>query len=236
MTPSSSMSSPASGGSMPVTRMERWPRLNRCSAAASAPPSSLTWTPGWSGSAVESTITSGRPAARICSTSGCRALRPTATTPSTVARPIARASEPVQRRDEVERVAVVLGSQRDPLREGTEVRVREDDGQSLRREDAQRVRLALRQHPGHRVRAIAERIRNVQDPARRLWRQPVRAVERERHRRLRHARLAGDVGDARASGCPVLHDLLWPDPRPLPAARVVGRCRLGDANRFSKPV
>ena len=43
---------------------------SRCSAAARAPPSSSISTNGWSGSALESTITSGRPAARICSTSG----------------------------------------------------------------------------------------------------------------------------------------------------------------------
>ena len=115
------------GGSTPMTRKSVWPRPRRCSAAARAPPSSSTSMPGWSGRALESTITSGRPAARICSTSGWRADRPIATTPSTVARPMARRQRAVERRDEVQRVALLLGGQRHALREGPEERVREDD-------------------------------------------------------------------------------------------------------------
>ena len=94
MTPSGSSSAPIVGGSTPTIRISVWPRFSRCSAAARAPPSSSISMPGWSGMALESTITSGRPAARICSTSGCLADSPIAITPSTVARPIARASEP----------------------------------------------------------------------------------------------------------------------------------------------
>ena len=64
-------------------------------------------------------------------------------TPSTVARPIARASEPWSGRDEVERVALLLGRQRDALRERPEERVGEDDRQRLGREHADGVRRAL---------------------------------------------------------------------------------------------
>ncbi len=39
-------------------------------------------------------MTSGRPAARSCSTSACCADTPIATTPSTIARSIARVSDP----------------------------------------------------------------------------------------------------------------------------------------------
>ena len=51
-------------------------------------------------------------------------------------------------------------------------------------------------------------IGNVEDPARRLWRKPVRTVERERHGGLRHARFTGDVGDPRSARGPLLHGLL----------------------------
>ena len=66
----------------------------RCSAAERAPPTSSTSIEPCSGSAVESTRTIGTPARRICSTSGWSSLRPIATTPSTVARLIARARLP----------------------------------------------------------------------------------------------------------------------------------------------
>ena len=110
----------------------------------------------------------------------------------------------VQRRDEVEAVPVLLGGQRDALAEGAEERVAEDHAEGLRGEHADRHRLALGEHPRDRVRAIAEVLRDLADPERRLGRQPVRRVERERHGRLADARLAGDVGDARSLG-PLLH-------------------------------
>ena len=215
---------------------------------ARAPPSSSISTVGWSGIALESTITSGRPAARICSTSGWRADRPIATTPSTVARPIARASEPWSGRDEVERVALLLGRQRDALRERPEERVGEDHRQRLRREHAEGVRLALGEHPGDRVRAGSRgsrrpsRIRLAVSGASRLG-----AVEGERHRGLRDARLAGDVGDARTAPGPLLHGHLGcsdPDRRAgdglvgSPDQPVIAACRrlIAPSNRFSKPV
>ena len=156
--------------------------------------------------------------------------------------PSPAASEPVERGDEVERVALLLGGQRDALAEGAEERVGEDHRQRLRRQHADGVRLALGEHPRDRVRAVAERVRDVADPARRLGRQPVRAVEGERHGGLRHARLAGDVGDARPARGPLLHGLLvggWPGHR-----RGRGGSRRdghggrpgGGQNRFSKPV
>ena len=112
--------------SMPTMSRSRWPRPMRCWAAAYAPPSSSTSTVGRSGRALESTITSGRPAARSCSTSGWCADTPMATTPSTIARSTARVSDPCERRDELQGVALVLGRPRDALGEGPEERVRED--------------------------------------------------------------------------------------------------------------
>ncbi len=114
----------------------------------------------------------------------------------------------LQRRDEVERVALLLGRQGDTLREGAEERVREDDRERLGGEHSQRVGGALGEHAGDRVRSIAEGIRDIADTAGRLGRQPIRAVECERHRGLRHARLASDVGDPRPSRVPLLHGLL----------------------------
>ena len=113
-----------------------------------------------SGSALESTMTSGRPAARSCSTSACS--RGHADRDHAVDhRPLDRAGQrPVERRDEVERVALLLGGQRDALRERPEERVGEDDRQRLRREDAQRERLALGEHARDRVRAVAQGVRD----------------------------------------------------------------------------
>ena len=79
---------------MSTTSTSRCPRPMRCSAAWRAPPTSSISTVGWSGRALESTVTIGNPAARSCSISGWRADRPMITAPSTVARFIARASEP----------------------------------------------------------------------------------------------------------------------------------------------
>ena len=132
----------------------------------------------------------------------------------------------VQRRDEVERVAVRLGRDRDALAERTEERVGEDDRQGLRREDADRQRLALGEHPGDGVGGVAELLGHHADPPRRLGRQPVRAVEGERDGRLRHAGLAGDVGDARAA------EALLQSALPLGG---LGSC-VGRVGRARKPV
>ena len=84
-----------------------------------------------------------------------------------------------------------------------------------------------RQHPRHRVRAVAQLIGDHADPVGRLRRQSIRAVERERDGRLGHAGLAGDVGDARADRA-LLH-----------GSPVAGRARpaaielLPSENRFS---
>jgi hypothetical protein len=115
----------------------------------------------------------------------------------------------VEGRDEVERVAVLLGGEGDPFAEGTEERVAEDDAERLGGEDPDRHRLALGEHPCDRVRSIAELFSHVADAARRLGRQAVRAVERERHRGLADARLAGDVSDARTLGAG-LHSVASP--------------------------
>ena len=71
----------------------------------------------WSGNAVESTRTIGRPARRICSDLGVvgrQADRDDAVHRGPADRPRER---PVERRDEVERVAAVLGHRRDALAE-----------------------------------------------------------------------------------------------------------------------
>ena len=113
--------------------------------------------------------------------------------------PAQRAGErSAQRRDEMERVARLLGRDRDSLGERAEERVGEDDRERLRRQHADGQRLALAQHPGDRMRRVAELLGDVSDPAGGLGRQAIGAVEGERHRRLRDSRLAGDVGDAGA--------------------------------------
>ena len=66
----------------------------RWAAASRAPPSSSTSTDAEPPVVAESTRTIGRPARRISSISGWSSVRPIATTPSTVARWIARDSEP----------------------------------------------------------------------------------------------------------------------------------------------
>jgi hypothetical protein len=123
--------------------------------------------------------------------------------------PAHRAGErAVERRDEVEGVAFLFGRQGNALAEGPEEGVREDHRQRLRGQHPQGMGAALGEHARNRVRAITEGIGNPTDPDRRLRRQPIRAVERERDSRLRHARLAGDVGDARPSRVAVLQGLL----------------------------
>ena len=69
----------------------------------------------------------------------------------------------VQRRDEVQGVARLLGRDRDTLAERAEERVGEDDRQRLRREHADRQRLALAEHPGDRVRRVAELLGDLAD-------------------------------------------------------------------------
>ena len=149
-----------------------------------------------------------------------------------------------------ERVALLLGGQRDALAKAPKNGLEKMTDSACGREHADGVRLALGEHPRDRVRAVAERIRDVADPARGLGRQPVGAVERERHRRLRHARLAGDVGDARPAPGPLLHGLLGAvvhRPRCVggrsgvertrrshrAGSRSVGSVKTGLANRFS---
>ena len=226
----------------------------RCSAAARAPPTSSTSIESWSASAVESTRTIGTPARRISSTSGWSSLRPIATTPSTIARLIARASEPCSGEMKWRRVAGLLGHGRHAFGERPEERVGEDHRQRLRRQDPDRQRLALGQHPRDRVRAVAQLIGHHPDPVGRLRRQSVGAVERERDGRLGDAGLAGDVGDARADralfhGSPRLAaravDLAGgPSTNPTrvdgdPEDEVIGdaatEAKTGLANRFSGP-
>ncbi len=106
----------------------------------------------------------------------------------------------MERRDEMERVAGFLGRDRDTFAERAEERVGEDHGQRLRGQEADRQRLALRQHPGDRMGRVTKLLGNDADPVRGLRRQPIRAVEREGHGRLGYAGLAGDVGDTRPNG------------------------------------
>ena len=162
-------------------------------------------------------------------------------------RPAHRAGErPLQRRDEVQGVALVLGRQRDALRECPEERVGEDHRQRLRGEHAEGARRSLGQHPGDRVGPVAEGVRDRANADRRLGREPAGPVEGERDRGLRDARLAGDVGDARTAPGPLLHGHLGvrrPDRRPTAGGRITGPARGRhlrapdrSVNRFSKPV
>ncbi len=136
---------------------------------------------------------------------------------------------PAQRRDEMERVPRLFGRDRDSLGERAEERVGEDDRERLRRQDADGQRLALGQHPGDRVRRVAELLGDTSDPAGGLGRQAFGAVEGERHRRLRDSRLAGDVGDAGADRALLhagLRSTASPGMRPV-------LCRSPGENRFS---
>ena len=72
----------------------------------------------------------------------------------------------VQRRDEVERVAGLLGGDGDAFAERAEERVGEDDRQGLRREHADRQRLALAEHPRDRVGRVAELLGDLRGSAR----------------------------------------------------------------------
>src|SRR5258705_4995856 len=98
----------------------------------------------------------------------------------------------------MERVPGLLGHGRDAFGEGAEERVGEDDRERLRRQDADRQRLALAQHASDRMRRVAQLLGHHTDPAGRFGRQAGGAVEGERDGRLRHARDAGYVFDARA--------------------------------------
>ena len=73
----------------------------------------------------------------------------------------------VERRDEVQAVAVLLGDERDALAEGPEERVAEDDAERLRGEHADGHRLALGQHPRDRMGRVAELLGDLADPDRR---------------------------------------------------------------------
>ncbi len=207
-TPSKSMPTPGLRGSMSTTSTSRCPRPMRCSAAWRAPPTSSISTVGWSGRALESTVTIG--SAGGAELLDLRVARRQADDHRPVdRRPVHRAGErAVQGRDEVERVALLLGGERDALRERPEEGVGEDDRQRLGGEHADGPRRALGEHPGDRVGPVAERVGDGPDPGGGLGRQPARAVERKRHGRLRDAGLAGDVGDARTAPGPLLHGYL----------------------------
>ena len=134
------------------------------SAAARAPPTSSISTEPCSGSAVESTSTIGQAGATDLLDLGMavrQADGDDAVDGGAAHRPRQAA---VQRRDEVEAVAVLLGGQRHALAEGAEERVAEDDAEGLRREHADRHRLALGEHPRDRVRAVAQVLRDLADP------------------------------------------------------------------------
>ena len=141
----------------------------------------------------------------------------------------------VQRRDEIQGVARFLGRDRNPFAERAEERVGEDDRQRLRREHADRQRLALAEHPRDGMRRVAELVGHLADALGGVRRQPIRAVERERHGRLGHAGLAGDVGDARPDG-PLLHSIsVQVDRRRGPAARPRRRAAPHDPSAWWRP-
>ena len=235
-----------------MIRMSRWPRAMTCSAAARAPPDVVDLDRvviGQRGRVDQNDRDPGPPDLLDLGMVVAQADGDHAVDDRPAHRPGQRA---VQRRDEVERVAGLLGHRRDAFGERPEERVGEDDRQRLRRQHPDRQRLALRQHPRHRVRAVAQLIGHHADPVGRLRRQSIGAVERERDGRLGHAGLAGDVGDARSDralfhGSPVWRhcaDLLAGPPRPVrvvatPNEEVIGppptETKTGLANRFSGP-
>ena len=69
--------------------------------------------------------------------------------------------------------------------------------------------LPLGEHAGDRMRGVAEAVGDLADPQGRLRREPVGAVECERDGRLRHARLSGDICDARTETA-LLHSVRTP--------------------------
>ena len=159
------------GGSTPIISTSRWPRPMRCSAAARAPPDVVDLDravlrqrgrvdehdrhaapagsarpPGWSSRRADGDdAVDGRPAHR----------------PGQAA---------VQRRDEVEaRSRAPRPRAATPSLNAPKNGLREDDRQRLRREHADRQRLALGEHPGDRVRAssrAARRRRGSGSPSR----------------------------------------------------------------------
>ena len=70
----------------------------------------------------------------------------------------------VQRRDEVQPVARLLGYRGHPRAEHSEEGVGEDHREGLRREQPDRPGPSLGEHPGDRIRPIAERIGDLHDP------------------------------------------------------------------------
>jgi len=73
----------------------------------------------------------------------------------------------VERRDEQQTIAELLGDAGHPLAEHAEERVGKRDNEGLRRQDAEGAGAALREHPGHRVGPITELIGNRANPGRR---------------------------------------------------------------------
>ena len=100
----------------------------------------------------------------------------------------------VQRRDEQQPEAAILGHRRDAFGEEREERIGERLARGCGRQDADRRRRAGGQHARDRVRPVAERGRHLADAIGRLGPQPVGAVEGERNGRLAHPGLARDVG------------------------------------------
>jgi hypothetical protein len=159
-------------------------------------------------------------------------------------RPMDRPGEgAVERRDEMEPVAGLLGDPGDPRAERAEERVREDHRQVLRGEDADRAGPPLGEHPRDRVRAVAQLGGDAEDPRRGRGVEPVGAVEGKGDCGLRDACALGNVGDRHPTG-----DLLHAAPPsaqipmpPIPErdARPEGSpqpCMMRWQNRFSKPV
>ena len=132
MTPSGSSPMAGAGGSTPMTRTSRWPSAMTWSAAARAPPASSISIEPCSGRAVESTSTIGQ--AGPADLLDLRVVVGQADGDDTVhGRPAHRPRQAaVQRRDEVQAVAELLGRDRDALAERPEERVGEDDRQGLR--------------------------------------------------------------------------------------------------------
>ncbi len=235
------------GGSTPMTRTSRWPRPMTYSAAARAPPGVVDLD--------RAVFRQGRRVHQDDGQAGApdlldlRVVVGQADGDHAVhGRPAHRPGQAaVQRRDEVQAVAELLGRDGDALAERPEERVREDDRQGLRGQDADRQGLALGEHPGDRVGPIAEFVGDGADAAGGLGRQPVRAVERERHGRLGDTRLARDVRDPWPAG-PLFHTCSdcvgdgHPAGRPTPGRPQLRhrteeeRRRRRVANRFSKPV
>ena len=101
----------------------------------------------------------------------------------------------------MEPIAGLLGDAGDPRAERPEEGAGKDDREVLRRQHADRPGSPRGEHPGDRVRPVAELRGDVEDAARGDRVQPIGVVEGKGHGRLGDARPFGHISDRHASSC-----------------------------------